>query len=212
MKAGRRAAGRAAAGAWWRGSLSNSRRAITTHHPRSTRACRKPLRRRSWFGAQQHTRNDRARQVSQGRCERLAASWNAYEHSRASVPRGEPSKNALVGLLTSELGKVGLLVAHGAAHGRPRRQWLESASLVALGYSGGAVPESHRSSLFVGHFSRNARPPTQLGVNVAIAGGDVKQARPKSSCLANARMTSARSKSPQETPSQILAPAASCSP
>ena len=39
---------------------------------------------------------------------------------------------------------------------------LEGAVLGSLGYSGGAAPDSHRSSLFVGPSHGNARPPTHV--------------------------------------------------
>ena len=57
--------------------------------------------------------------------------------------------NALVGLLTSEQRNW---LAFSSSRCETRyavftRQWLESAVLKKLGYSGGAVPESHRSSL-----------------------------------------------------------------
>ena len=60
--------------------------------------------------------------------------------------------NALVGLLTPEQRNW---LAFSSSRCETRyavftRQWLESAVLKKLGYSGGAVPELHRSSLFVG--------------------------------------------------------------
>src|SRR6476646_4632971 len=67
---------------------------------------------------------------------------------------------ALVGLLTSEPCKRhGLLAAATRSLESPRQWLLEGACALPLGYSGGAVPALHRSSLFVGRKNK-VRPTT----------------------------------------------------
>lgn len=75
-----------------------------------------------------------------------------------------PISNALVGLLTPELGLPDLLIhlASELDNGHSER-----ANLVSLGHSGGAVPEfallraeQHRSSLFVGREKASREPTT----------------------------------------------------
>lgn len=85
-----------------------------------------------------------------GDCHVAAANHNWRQ---TPVPRGHLHV-ALVGLLTPELSKPGLLAVQLAVVGNPRkraenhqqkRQWLEEeVCSSSLGYSGGAVPDSHR--------------------------------------------------------------------
>jgi len=92
---------------------------------------------------------------------------------------GLPHTGAMVGLLTSRLGLAGLLAVMTLNRRVAIRQWREedanpsitreptpSASFLSEtpGYSGGAVPELHRSSLFVGEATR-ARTDHQRTMN-----------------------------------------------
>ena len=87
----------------------------------------------------------------------------------AADPRGVPQVNVLVGLLTSER-----TLRYVPSH--PTQRVMTNECLAnRLGYSGGAVPESHRSSLFVGSDSnpkkggKSSQPPTHdqmCGLNV----------------------------------------------
>jgi len=77
------------------------------------------------------------------------------------VPRRSITVTARVGLLTSELEKTAFSSPGGINGWAGTRQWLKRLFLsVTFGYSGGAVPEFHRSSLFVDllQVERN-RPP-----------------------------------------------------
>jgi|GEM_PF-6430914 len=61
-------------------------------------------------------------------------------------PSQGPTSNAPVGLLTSELKDTHLLIVWIYPNDNGNKTWCPRS---VLGYSGGAVPDSHRSSLFV---------------------------------------------------------------
>lgn len=83
------------------------------------------------------------------------------ESHAAAVPRGTAARTALVGLLTSESGRPDLLIADFKAIRPAATMVLDRIGPTShrLGYSGGAVPVFHRSSLFVDR-GKNPRPTT----------------------------------------------------
>ena len=104
----------------------------------------------------------------------------------------------LVGLLTSERENPAFSSLPASAAGR--RQWLPRGGLlVTLGYSGGAVPDLHRCSLFVGHPSVGTRPPTH--VEPSSLPGPSEKATPTRAVWADFATTAAvRGYSPFDTP------------
>jgi hypothetical protein len=71
----------------------------------------------------------------------------------AAVPRGQSACHALVGLLTPELTAKQAFSSAAADNGVN-----QNASRIVPGYSGGAVPDSHRVPCFVG--GQNGPPTT----------------------------------------------------
>jgi hypothetical protein len=79
---------------------------------------------------------------------------------RGRCPSLRATGNALVGLLAPEFEFGPAFSPQGIAAMAPK----ESAELFTLGYSGGAAPELHRRSLFVGP-SHKKRPTTNARRN-----------------------------------------------
>ena len=110
------------------------------------------------MSAQRHPRKTRlAGQSRQVRA--ISGVLDTNQQFCSPRPSRRATENALVGLLTSELGKAGLLVASGCQNAAPVDNGSNQLPSVTLGYSGGAVPGLHRSSLFCRTFQQK-RPTT----------------------------------------------------
>ena len=75
---------------------------------------------------------------------------------RGLFPSSWTAGNALVGLLAPEFRPT-RPSHHAQRTAMAKQKWV---ALITLGYSGGAAPDLHRCSLFVGRFNGNNRPPT----------------------------------------------------
>lgn len=110
----------------------------------------------------------------------------------AGLSLANPAGHVAVGLLTSRLHQADLLIAFQTNRNNgPNREWLDAAP----GYSGGAVPELHRSSLVIGSCSTTAESPSlslpygsgkrpSRGVGSTVGGQDLGpfQAAPPLTC------------------------------
>lgn len=68
----------------------------------------------------------------------------------AFIPREGTTYNVLVGLLTPKLNQAGLLTVGGRQRPKTAMALQAAPDRSMLGHSGGAVPDLHRSSLYVG--------------------------------------------------------------
>jgi hypothetical protein len=84
-----------------------------------------------------------------------------------SRPRGPACSRRLVGLLTPRLCRL-----HAFSRADVRRNGSKQPASTP-GHSGGAVPESHRSSLFAGRGKPPAGPATRVGAKCSGCGGAV---------------------------------------
>ena len=108
------------------------------------------------------------RRFRTGRSERLAAS-RGLQTLRGFRPSRKATDNALVGLLTPEqLEKLAFSsrLRSTLNEDRPADNGLNQLPLT-LGYSGGAVPEFHRSSLFCRPFQQK-QPTTNARLTPAM--------------------------------------------
>jgi hypothetical protein len=110
---------------------------------------------------------ERARIQTRGEREKISMRQSDKPETETAlpVPKYVTQALSLAGLLVTAL--VGLLTPELRA-AWPSRRGCDTATMAKMrrlnsfGYSGGAVPELNRSSLFAGRFSRNDRPPMHV--------------------------------------------------
>ena len=97
-------------------------------------------------------------------CIKAARSWYARTHTFA-IPVPRRNHQTRIGRSSDpELGSPDLLIVSVKTdHDNGRNDW---ANLLTLGHSGGAVPELHRSSLFIGPLQKNCGPTTNAPSNM----------------------------------------------